>query len=57
VRQWFAQQLEETLAHGRAVVERELARAGATAVNLDAVAAKAGFEKSDEPSPPSGARS
>ncbi len=49
VRQWFkAQQLEETLAHGRVVVERELARAGATAVNLDAVAAKAGFEKSDD---------
>ncbi len=49
VRQWFkAQQLEETLAHGRAVVERELARAGATAVNLDAVAVKAGFEKSDD---------
>ena len=49
VRQWFkAQQHDETLAHGRAVVERELARAGATAVNLDAVAAKAGFEKSDD---------
>ena len=49
VRQWFkAQQLEETLAHGRAIVERELARAGATAVNLDAVAVKAGFEKSDD---------
>jgi GTP pyrophosphokinase len=49
VRQWFkAQQQEETIAHGRAVVERELARAGATAVNLDAVAAKAGFERSDE---------
>jgi GTP pyrophosphokinase len=49
VRQWFkAQQQEETLAHGRAVVERELARAGATAVNLDAVAAKAGFERADD---------
>ncbi len=49
VRQWFkAQQQEETLAHGRAVVERELARAGATAVNLDAVAVKAGLEKADE---------
>jgi GTP pyrophosphokinase len=49
VRQWFkAQQLEETLAHGRAAVERELARAGATAVNLDAVAAKAGFERADD---------
>jgi len=36
VRQWFkAQQHEETIAHGRATVERELQRAGATAVNLD----------------------
>src|SRR6266542_4482201 len=49
VRQWFkAQQQEETLAHGRAIVERELARAGATAVNLDAVAVEAGFQKADE---------
>ena len=33
VRQWFkAQQHEETVAQGRAIVERELARAGATAV-------------------------
>ena len=49
VRQWFkAQQHEETLAHGRAAVERELARAGATAVNLEAVAEKAGFEKADD---------
>jgi GTP pyrophosphokinase len=49
VRQWFKQQqLESTLAQGRAAVERELQRAGATAVNLDAVAAKAGFAKADE---------
>jgi len=49
VRQWFkAQQLEETLAQGRAVVERELQRAGATAVNLEAVAGKAGFGKADD---------
>jgi GTP pyrophosphokinase len=49
VRQWFkAQQLEETLAHGRAAVERELQRAGATAVNLDAVAVKAGFTRADD---------
>jgi GTP pyrophosphokinase len=49
VRQWFkAQQLTETLAHGRATVERELQRAGATAVNLDAVAVKAGFGKADD---------
>ncbi len=49
VRQWFkAQQLEETIARGRAIVERELQRAGATAVNLDAVAAKAGYDSTQE---------
>ena len=49
MRQWFkAQQHEETLAQGRALVERELQRTGATAVNLDAVAAKAGFGKAEE---------
>jgi len=49
IRQWFkAQQIEETLAQGRAIVERELARAGATALSLDAVAVKAGFTKADE---------
>jgi len=49
VRQWFkALQHEETVAEGRSTVERELQRAGATAVNLDAVAAKAGFDKAEE---------
>ncbi len=49
VRQWFkAQQHEETVAHGRAVLERELQRAGATAVNLDAVAAQAGFARAED---------
>jgi GTP pyrophosphokinase len=49
VRQWFkAQQLEQTLAQGRAMVERDLARLGQTAVKLDAVAAKAGYAKLDE---------
>ncbi len=49
VRQWFkAQQHEETLAHGRSAVERELQRAGATALNLDAVAAQAGFARAEE---------
>src|SRR5205807_7970981 len=44
VRQWFkAQQVEETIAHGREQVERELARAGMTALKLDAVAAEAGY--------------
>jgi len=49
IRQWFkAQQHEETLAQGRAIIERELARAGATAVSHDAVAVKAGFARADE---------
>ena len=49
VRQWFrAQQLEQTIAQGRALVERELARTGHTALKLDALAAKAGFDKAEE---------
>jgi GTP pyrophosphokinase len=49
VRQWFkAQQVGETIAHGRDIVERELARAGLTALKLDAVAAEAGFPRIDE---------
>src|ERR1044071_6138600 len=45
VRQWFkAQQLEATIAQGREMVERELHRAGKTALKLDAVAAQAGFD-------------
>jgi GTP pyrophosphokinase len=49
VRQWFkAQQVEETIAHGRDLVERELARAGLTAVKLDAVAAEAGYPKVED---------
>ena len=49
VRQWFkAQQHEQTVAQGRAMVERELARLGRTALKLDAVAAKAGFDKAEE---------
>src|SRR4051812_5220182 len=49
VRQWFkAQQLDETVAQGRVMVERELARLGQTALKLDAVAAKAGFSKTDD---------
>ncbi len=49
VRQWFkAQQHEATVAQGRALVERELARLGQSLVKLDAVAAKAGFAKADE---------
>jgi GTP pyrophosphokinase len=49
VRQWFkAQQLESTIAQGRTMVERELARAGMTALNLEAVAHAAGFAKLDD---------
>ncbi len=49
VRQWFkAQQLEATIAQGREAVERELHRAGRTALKLEAVAAQAGFAKLDE---------
>ncbi|MCC7328194.1 MAG: bifunctional (p)ppGpp synthetase/guanosine-3',5'-bis(diphosphate) 3'-pyrophosphohydrolase [Burkholderiales bacterium] len=49
VRQWFkAQQLEATVTQGRALVDRELARLGQTALKLDAVAAKAGFDKTEE---------
>ncbi|HEX8010384.1 MAG TPA: bifunctional (p)ppGpp synthetase/guanosine-3',5'-bis(diphosphate) 3'-pyrophosphohydrolase [Casimicrobiaceae bacterium] len=49
VRQWFkAQQAEETIAHGRETVERELARAGLTAVKLEALAAAVGFAKLED---------
>ena len=49
VRQWFkAQQLEETTAQGRTIVERELARSGMTAINLEGVAREAGFAKLDD---------
>ena len=49
VRQWFkAQQLDETIAQGRAMLERELARLGRSALKLDAVAAKAGFAKVED---------
>jgi GTP pyrophosphokinase len=49
VRQWFkAQQHDATVAQGRTMVERELARLGQTALKLDAVAAKAGFARADD---------
>ena len=49
VRQWFrAQQLDATVAQGRTLVERELARLGQTALSLEAVAAKAGFDKTED---------
>ena len=49
VRQWFnAEELARTIAAGRAVVEREIAREGATSVKLEALAAQFGFAKADE---------
>ncbi|HET9337749.1 MAG TPA: RelA/SpoT family protein, partial [Casimicrobiaceae bacterium] len=46
VRQWFkAQQHDQTVAQGRLMVERELARLGHTALKLESVAAKAGFAR------------
>ncbi|PWF41569.1 RelA/SpoT family protein [Massilia glaciei] len=49
VRAWFhAIDLQETLAHGRALVEKTLQREGKTAVNLEALAHKLGFSKLDD---------
>jgi len=49
VRQWFkAQAVEETIAHGRDVVERELARSGLSSLKLDAIAGEAGYPSIDE---------
>ena len=49
VRAWFhAIDLEETLSHGRAMVEKSLQREGKTAVNLEQLAHKLGFAKVDD---------
>jgi len=49
IRQWFnAQALAETVAAGRATVEKELRREGPARANLDALASKLGFGKPDE---------
>ncbi len=49
VRQWFnAEELTRTIAAGRAVVEREIAREGATSVKLESLAAQFGFARADE---------
>ena len=49
VRQWFnSQQLEEAIAHGRAVLERELHRLGKTGQNLDELASRLNFAKLEE---------
>ncbi|MHB8665958.1 MAG: RelA/SpoT family protein [Burkholderiales bacterium] len=49
VRQWFnTQALDETVAQGRAIVERELQRVGSTGANLDHLAQQLGFARSEE---------
>jgi len=49
VRQWFnTQALADTVAEGRAVVEREMKREGRGSANLEALAARLGFAKPDE---------
>jgi GTP pyrophosphokinase len=49
VRQWFnAQALAQTVAAGRAILEREARREGATQASHDALAGKLGFAKAEE---------
>ncbi|MCL2310436.1 MAG: bifunctional (p)ppGpp synthetase/guanosine-3',5'-bis(diphosphate) 3'-pyrophosphohydrolase [Proteobacteria bacterium] len=49
IRQWFKQQqIEETIAQGRAIVEKEMARAGASLVNLESLASQGGFAGANE---------
>jgi GTP pyrophosphokinase len=49
IRQWFnAQAIARTVAEGRAVVEKESRRVGATQANLEALARKLGFAKTDD---------
>ena len=48
VRQWFnSQALAETIANGRAVVEREMQREGKTGVNLDELAGRFELSRAD----------
>ncbi|MCK6390682.1 MAG: bifunctional (p)ppGpp synthetase/guanosine-3',5'-bis(diphosphate) 3'-pyrophosphohydrolase [Azonexus sp.] len=49
VRTWFANlALEETLAEGRAIVVKELQRAGQTGANIEELSHKLGFAKADD---------
>ena len=49
MRQWFnSQALAETVAQGRAIVERELQRLGMTGANLDHLAQQLGCARSEE---------
>jgi GTP pyrophosphokinase len=49
IRQWFnTKALAETIAEGRARVEKELKRIGAAQANLEALASRLGFKKPDD---------
>ena len=49
VRTWFANlALEETLAEGRAIIAKELQRAGQTSANIEDLAHKLGFSRADD---------
>jgi GTP pyrophosphokinase len=49
VRAWFnAVKTQETITHGRALIDKTLQREGRTSVNLDQLAAKLGFKTPDE---------
>jgi GTP pyrophosphokinase len=49
IRAWFhAIELQETLAHGRALIDKTLQREGKTAVNLEDLADKLGFDKAED---------
>ena len=49
IRQWFnSQALAETIASGRAAVEKEIKREAATHASLDALAARLGFARQDD---------
>jgi GTP pyrophosphokinase len=49
IRQWFnAQEMEKTIADGRAKIEKELRREGATQASLDALASRLGAGKPED---------
>jgi GTP pyrophosphokinase len=49
VRAWFSNlALEETLAEGRAIVAKELQRAGQTSANIEELSHKLGFSRADD---------
>jgi GTP pyrophosphokinase len=49
IRQWFnAQAMQQTIAAGRAALEKELRREGATHASLDGLASRLGFSRPDD---------